>query len=99
MADPKKKKKLPSGRHLSQIKRQKQNLKIAERNKSVLSEVRSFIRKVREAAVKKDVALATKALKDAIVKIDKAVSKGVLKRNHGSRKVSRLSKLVTSLGK
>jgi small subunit ribosomal protein S20 len=95
----KKKIKLPSGRHLSQIKRNRQNLKRAERNRTILSEVRTFIRHVREAAVKKDLNLAKETLQAAIKKIDKAVSKGIFHANAGSRKVSRLSKLVQALGK
>jgi small subunit ribosomal protein S20 len=99
MADPKKTTKLPSGRHLSQIKRQKQNLKKAERNLNVRSEVRTFIKKVRQAVEKKDLKLAKDALLQAISKIDKAVSSGVFHRNNGSRKISRLSQLISAIGK
>jgi len=99
MADAKKKNKLPSGRHSSQIKRQRQNLKIADRNNGVRSEVRTFVKKVREAVSKKDFGLAKQALVEAITKIDKAVSKGIFHRNNGSRKISRLSRLVGALSK
>ena len=99
MADAKKKTKLPSGRHASQIKRQRQNLKRADRNNTIRAEVRTFVKKVREAVSKKDITLAKNTLLDAVKKIDKAVSKGILHANNGSRKVSRLSKLVSSLAK
>jgi small subunit ribosomal protein S20 len=99
MADDKKKTKLPSGRHLSQIKRQRQNLKRAERNRAIRSEFRSFIKRVKLAVEKKDAQAAKDALMAAKSKIDKAVSKGVLHRNNASRKISRLSRLVSSLGK
>jgi len=65
----------------------------------IRSEVRTFIKKVREAVSKKDAGLAKNALLQAIAKIDKAVSKGIFHRNNGSRKVSRLSQLVSSLAK
>lgn len=99
MAAPKKANKLPSGRHRSQIKRQKQNLKRAERNLLIRSEVRTFIKKVREAVIKKDISLAKTALVEAIRKIDRAVSKGIFHRNNASRKASRLSRLVASVTK
>jgi len=99
MADAKQKNKLPSGRHASQIKRQRQNLKRADRNNTIRAEVRTFIKKVRDAVVKKDLSIAKNALLEAITKIDKAVSKGVFHRNNGSRKISRLSRLVSALGK
>jgi len=89
--------KLPKGRHKSQIKRQRQTIKRTERNILIRSEVRTFIKKVRDAVVKKDATLAKQALTDAIRKIDKAVSKGVFHANNGSRKVSRLSKLVAAI--
>jgi len=98
MADAKKPK-LPKGRHASQIKRHKQSLKRATRNVTIRSELRSFIKKVRQSVEKKDVTLAKSALIEAIRKIDKAVSKGIIHSKNRSRKISRLSKLVASLGK
>jgi len=99
VAETKTKKKLPSGRHLSQIKRQRQNAKLAERNKAVRSDFRTFIKKVRVAVEKKDKKGAQTALLAAKSKLDKAVSKGVLHRNNASRKISRLSNLVATLKK
>ena len=94
-----KKGKLPKGRHRSQIKRHKQNLKREIGNTTIRSEVRTFIKKVRQSVEKKDIGLAKTALIEAIKKIDKAVSKGILHSNNRSRKISRLSKLVATLGK
>ena len=91
--------KLPKGRHASQIKRQRQTLKRTARNTLIRSEVRTSIKKVREALAKKDPKLAKEALTLAIRNIKKAVSKGVFHPNNGSRKVSRLSKLVTALSR
>lgn len=99
MAEDKKKIKLPSGRHRSQIKRQRQSEKRAQRNRAVRSEFRTFIKRVRLAVEQKDLKAAREALMAAKSQIDKAVSKGVLHRNNASRKISRLSRLVSSLGK
>ena len=98
MADVKKPK-LPKGRHSSQIKRHKQSQKKAIRNVTIRSEVRTFIKKVRSAVEKKDMATAKEALVEAIRMIDRAVTKGILHSNNRSRKISRLSKLVATLGK
>ena len=94
-----KKKKLPSGRHLSQIKRERQNIKRAERNRRIRSDFRTQIKKVRLAVEKKDANLAQESLKVAKQIIHRAVGKGVLHANNAARKISRLSKLVSSLGK
>ncbi len=61
--------------------------------------VRGFIRKVEEAIVKGDKAAAQKALKAAEPEIMRGVTKGVLHKNTGARKVSRLSKRVGKIGK
>jgi small subunit ribosomal protein S20 len=98
MAEPAKPK-LPKGRHASQIKRQRQTLKRTRRNSLLRSDVRTYITKVREAVSKKDAKLAQETLLAAVRKINKAVSKGIFHANNGSRKISRLAKLVGGLGK
>ncbi|MBF0492045.1 MAG: 30S ribosomal protein S20 [Deltaproteobacteria bacterium] len=97
MADPVKKKKLPKGRHKSQIKRQKQSLKRHERNVSVNSTLKTAVKKVKEAASKKDKNLATDLLKGASRLLQKAVGKRILHKGSAARKISRLSKLVHAL--
>ncbi|MBI3584051.1 MAG: 30S ribosomal protein S20 [Nitrospinae bacterium] len=91
-------KKLKSKRHKSAIKRARQSLKIAERNTFYKSAVKTAIKKVVAAADigKKEDAL--EALSKAKSLIDKVVSKGIIHRNTGSRKISRLYKLVNSIG-
>jgi len=84
--------------HKSALKRNKQNEKKNERNKHVRSTLRTFIKRVREAVEGKDVAAAKDALTAAIPVIDSAVTKGVIQRNTASRNVSRLTKLVNTLG-
>ncbi|MCP5468480.1 MAG: 30S ribosomal protein S20 [Deltaproteobacteria bacterium] len=99
MASPAKKPKLPSGRHASQIKRQRQNEKRAERNRLIRSDARTFIKAVRAAVANQNLESAQNALKIAVKKIDKAVSKGIFHANKGARNISRLTKLVSSLVK
>jgi small subunit ribosomal protein S20 len=61
--------------------------------------VRGFIRKVEEAIASGDKKAALAALKAAEPEIMRGVSKGVLHKNTGSRKVSRLTKRVSKLSK
>ena len=84
--------------HKSAIKRIKQNEKRHERNKHIRSTLRTFIKRVREAAAGNDAAAAKEALAAAIPVIDTAASKGVIHPNNASRNVSRLTRLVSTLG-
>lgn len=91
------KKKLPKGRHQSQIKRERQSIKRHERNVSLKSSVKSSIKKVKEAVEKKDKNLASTLLKEASRIIQKTASKGVLHARNASRKISRLATLVSGI--
>ena len=62
----------------SQLKRIKTNEKRTERNKAVKSELRTWVRRFREAADAGDKTAAHDALQKASTKLDKAVSKGVI---------------------
>jgi small subunit ribosomal protein S20 len=84
--------------HKSALKRIKQNEKKNERNKHVRSTLRTFIKRVREAVAGNDVAVAKEALEAAIPVIDSAASKGVIHSSNASRNVSRLTKLVNTIG-
>lgn len=84
--------------HKSALKRIKQNEKKNQRNKHVRSTLRTFIKRVREAVEGKDAAIAKEALAAAIPVIDGAASKGVIHSANASRSVSRLTKLVNTLG-
>ena len=57
------------------------------------------MRKVEEALAKGDQKAAQAALKAAEPEIMRGVSKGVMHKNTGARKVSRLTKRVAKLGK
>lgn len=84
--------------HKSALKRIKQNEKRNERNRHVRSTLRTFIKRVREAAAAKNPAAAQEALAAAIPVIDAAASKGVIHPSNASRNVSRLTRLVNTLG-
>jgi small subunit ribosomal protein S20 len=63
------------------------------------SRVRGYIRKVEDALASGDAAAAREALKAAEPEIMRGVSKGVIHKNTGARKVSRLAGRVAKLSK
>ncbi len=67
------------------------------RNKAIKSRVKTFVKKVLSAVEAKNVDEAKAALQVAYKELDKAVTKGVLKKNTASRKKSRLSLKVNAL--
>ena len=81
----------------SQIKRIKTNEKARLRNKSVKSELKTYVRRVREAVEAGDKDAALEHLKAASRKLDKAVSKGVIHKNQAANRKSKLAKRVASL--
>lgn len=83
--------------HKSALKRIKQNKVKNARNKHVRSNLKTFVKKVREAVASKDLTAAKEALSAAIPVIDKTATKGVIHKANASRCVSRLTKLVNTL--
>ena len=81
----------------SQLKRIKTNRRATERNKAVRSEVKTAIRKFREAAESGNADEARAALKVASTKLDKAVSKGVIHSNQAANKKSAMAKKAAAL--
>lgn len=81
----------------SQIKRVGTNEKARLRNKAVKSELKTYVRRVREAVAGADKDQATTALAAASRKLDKAVSKGVIHANQAANRKSSLAKVVSSL--
>ena len=81
----------------SQIKRIKTNAKRTERNKAYKSELRTWIRKFREAAASGDKDAASAALSLASKKLDKAVSKGVIHKNQAANKKSAMARTFNGL--
>lgn len=81
----------------SQIKRIKTNEKARLRNKAVKSELKTYVRKVREAVATGDKEAANTALLSASRKLDKATSKGVIHANQAANRKSALAKAVNAL--
>ena len=81
----------------SQLKRIKTNATRTERNKAVKSELRTWVRKFREAAASGDKDATDAALKAASRKLDKAVSKGVIHQNQAANRKSAMAKKAASL--
>ena len=86
---------------MANIKSAKKRIQVTlvrtERNKAIRSKVKTAIKKVESAVAANDKQLAKANLKNAIVEITKAASKGVYHKNNASRKVARLSKAVDSI--
>ena len=76
----------------SQIKRNRTNERRRLRNKAVKSELKTMVRRFREAADAGDVETATASLQAASKKLDKAVSKGVIHANQAANKKSAMAK-------
>ncbi len=83
--------------HASAQKQMRQGLKRRARNRSNVSQVKTQIKKLREALAKGDAAGAKALLPETASAIDKAVKKGVLHDNAGSRQKSRLASRVNAL--
>jgi small subunit ribosomal protein S20 len=81
----------------SQIKRNKQNEKRHQRNKSVKSELKTAIRKFLEAAEAGEKDTATALGRAATRKLDKAASKGVIHKNQAANRKSAIAKKAESL--
>lgn len=88
---------MPRVIHKSTIKRARQALKRLQRNRTVLSAVKGVIRKVVGAVDAKDAPAAKASLREATSALSKAVTKGILKRNTASRRISRLAAKVNAL--
>ena len=81
----------------SQIKRIRTNEKARQRNKAVKSELKTYMRRVREAVAGQDKDAAAAALAAASRKLDKAVSKGVIHANQAANKKSALAQAVNAM--
>lgn len=79
-------------------KRARQNERRFQINKARRSRIRTFLRKVEEAIASGDKDAAGTALRQAQPELMRGVSKGVIHKNTASRKMSRLSNRVKSLG-
>jgi len=68
------------------------------RNRHVKTNIKTMVKRVREAVQEKNEAKANEALARVIPLVDKAASKGVIHWRTRSRKISRLTRLVNGMG-
>ncbi len=80
--------------HKSAIKRNKQNAVRRARNRAIRTYMKTCIKRIDAAIEENSVDNAQLALKVAVPVIMKAASKGTLKKENASRKVSRLTRRV-----
>ena len=84
--------------HKSAVKRNRQNAVRNARNTHIRSTMRTLVKQVREAAAAGDKDAANAALNKAVPYIDKSATKGIIHKATASRKISRLTRLVNSVG-
>ena len=82
--------------HKSAIKRHKQSLKHAARNRAARTRVKNVVKQVRAAIKADDQAAATQLLSTATSSLDKAATKGVIHWKKAARKISRLAKALNA---
>jgi small subunit ribosomal protein S20 len=83
--------------HRSAKKRIRQTEKRTAVNRSRMSRIKTFVRKVEDALAKGDVGMAQAAFREAEPELRRGITKGVLHINTASRKISRLSRRVKAL--
>ena len=83
--------------HKSALKRIRQNIKRTARNRSLKSDVRTVIKKLRVIIETKDIEKAREAYPQVQKNIDKAVTKGIIHKKTGARYKSRLSLSIAKL--
>jgi len=84
-------------RHLSAMKRARQNKKRRVRNQARKTRVKNVVRDVRQAVTEKNLEGAAAALQKAAPVIAQVAGKGALHWRTAARKISRLTKQVNSL--
>ncbi|MBI5042636.1 MAG: 30S ribosomal protein S20 [Nitrospirae bacterium] len=85
--------------HTSAIKRTRQALTRRERNKAVISAIKTITKKILTAIENNNFDDAKKFLQTAASEFGKAVSKGILHKNNAARNISRLTLKVNNLAK
>ena len=86
---------------MANIKSSKKAIKViakkTEGNHEYKARVKNSIKEAEKAILNKDAAAATDAVKKVQKNIDKAVSKGIIKKNTADREKSRLNKKVKEM--
>ncbi len=83
--------------HKSAVKRHKQSLVRAERNRAQRTRVKNVVKQVRAAILANDKEGAAKALVLATSVLDKAATKGAMHWKKSARKISRLAIAVNGM--
>jgi small subunit ribosomal protein S20 len=83
--------------HKSAEKRLRQTEKRTAINRSRMSRVRTFVKKVEAAVASGDKAAAQSAFQQAQPELHRAITKGVMHKNTASRKLSRLALRINAL--
>jgi small subunit ribosomal protein S20 len=83
-------------KNLSAMKRARQAVKRNLRNRTIRSTVKTILKKVESSIASGNREDAGKALIEATKTLNKAASKGVIKKNTASRNISRLTKKVNA---
>jgi small subunit ribosomal protein S20 len=84
--------------HKSAKKRIRQTTRRTEVNRSRVSRIRTYVKKFDAALASGDKAAAEAAFREAMPELQRGVTRGVLRRNTVSRKISRMSARVKALG-
>ena len=82
----------------SQIKRNKQNAKAAEKNKAVRTALKTSTKRVRTAVADGDGEAAVERSREAARALDKAASKGIVHPRTAARRKSRLARAANGAG-
>lgn len=83
----------------SAIKRNKQNEKRRQLNRIFRGSTRTQVKDAKIAIESGDKDVATAEVKEAIQKLDRAASKGIVHKNNAARRKSRLMKHLASMEK
>jgi small subunit ribosomal protein S20 len=81
----------------SSLKRIRSNEKKRVRNVAVRTNIKTEVRKVEEAIEQGNYEIAKKMLSEVSSTLDSASTKGIIKKNTGSRKKARLAKKINDL--
>ena len=81
----------------SQIKRNRQNERRRQRNKTVRSALKTYLKRFSTAVDEGDAQRAEQAFAEASRRLDKAAEKGVVHRNYAANHKSRMAKRLGSL--
>lgn len=83
--------------HKSALKRIRQNARRQARNRNVRTEVRSYVKKARQALEGGDAVVAQGAAREAESLLARAARKGVLHPRNAARRASRLARQAAKL--